>query len=652
MKCKRCGSKKGKRACKLYNDEFICSNCCGTIRNIEICNSKCNFMKKEEAELIPYSSIELTEVGRGKVILFSESLFLPNISKYLWIDVEYLTINIKSPILISIDMKFKIESRLKRKIEEDEVYYIDGWKRNKDNYLPLLQIYTIGLGNINNELLKISENEEKILIENNHLDTWIPNSKAVNEKVDISDLKVRKLPLDIKMAPCYYGNHFIGKNNTIFSKLKLNKEYKLSFDVEYKTITFNDTQIILPLGIFFPFEFVNFKKYKVNLINGCTFNRKSKIQMLLPFEEKEIMCFATPLENNNSLSAPKYTQMELIEQEDTFHYDRYAIFNHYFNIDIDKVISANIIFNKIPIFTGIYDTFNKVYKDEYSPVEVTIFNKSENIEKVKIEVEILDLSYKIIKDVYIDPNKVMNINIAPQLMQEKIEKLSSNVERNIYVKISWNDEILNEETHNFLVYPKEIFVGKLDNGRNDWKIDFRSFLARWITPSTNEIDRIISEASDDDGILGGTTDNLYRREHDIKKIYDVLNKMKYAIRTTTFSEGNYHVQRISLPKTTVNLKSGNCIDLSLLLASCYEAIKLKTYIILIPGHAFLGVELSEKNLIYIESTCLGKKEYSEAVQIGKCKFNEFFDVSGNPKDNNSIIIDVSLARKSGILPMN
>ncbi len=652
MKCKCCGSKKGSRVCERYEGELICSRCCGEIRNIEHCNSKCKFMKKEMSELIPCSSLELTEIGRGKVILFSESLFLPNISKYLYMDIESLMINIKTPILISIELKFKIKSRLKRNIEEDELYYIDEWKRKTDRYLPILQIYTLGIGNINNEVLKIENNEAKIYVENNHLDTWLPNSKIITEKIAIEELKKRKLPLDIKVAQCFYGNHFVGKNNTIFSDFKLDKEYLLNLDVEYSQITFDNDQIILPLGLFFPFEFVNFKKYKVNLINGCTFNNNSKVHLLLPFEEKEIMCFAIPLENNNQLSSPKYVQSELIQKEDTFHYDKYTIFNHYFNIDIDNKIVANINFSKFPIFTSIYDTFNKVYKDEYSPLRVTMFNKSENIEKVKIEVEILDLSYKYVKEIYINPKKVENINIAPQLMQEKIEQISSNEEKNIYVKISHNSEILCEETYKTLIYPKEIFVEKLDNGRKDWKIDFRSFLARWVTPSIKEVDEIIAKVSCEGEVLGGTSTDLYKRELDIKRIYDTLNKMQYAVRTITFPEGNYHVQRISLPKNTVNLKSGNCIDLTLLLASCYEAIRLKPYIILVPGHAFLGIELSENNLVYIEATCLGKKEYSEAIRIGKTKYDKYFDENGNPKDNNSIIIDVSLARKSKIFPMN
>ena len=102
----------------------------------------------------------------------------------------------------------------------------------------------------------------------------------------------------------------------------------------------------------------------------------------------------------------------------------------------------------------------------------------------------------------------------------------------------------------------------------------------------------------------------------------------------------------------MTLRSGNCIDLSILLASCFEAINLKTYIVLIPGHAMVMVELDSTNIVCIESTCLGHKEYSEAVSIGMSKYKQFFNRNKDPLDNNAYLVDIDNARKSKIYPMN
>ena len=351
------------------------------------------------------------------------------------------------------------------------------------------------------------------------------------------------------------------------------------------------------------------------------------------------------------MSSPKCIKYNIDNLEQEFHYDQYCIMNHVFSLETKENSVVNAVYRKLPIFTGMYDTFNKIYENEYAPVSITIFNNYDEIRKYKIEVEIQDLSYKKIEEIYVNPHSIVNKKIAPQLIIERVNLITSNCNKNIYVKIEEGNNIIYENTSDCLIYPQDIFVEKLDNGRNDWKIDFRSFLARWVTPNSEEVDKIISNASKNGDIVGGTTDNSLRTEEDIKKIYEVLSNIRYSIRSMSYPEGKYHTQRISLPKNTIKLNSGNCIDLSILLASCFEAIKLKPYIVLIPGHAFVRVKLPNENAICIEATCLGNKEYYEAVEIGNKKYKEYFNEE-NPIKNDAYMVDIALARRSQIYPMN
>ena len=64
------------------------------------------------------------------------------------------------------------------------------------------------------------------------------------------------------------------------------------------------------------------------------------------------------------------------------------------------------------------------------------------------------------------------------------------------------------------------------------------------------------------------------------------------------------------------------------------------------------VELDSTNIVCIESTCLGHKEYSEAVSIGMSKYKQFFNRNKDPLDNNAYLVDIDNARKSKIYPMN
>lgn len=652
MKCISCNHKKGKRRCLRYNNELICYNCCGRERNYMVCNTECEYFPIERYQLLQTNGIELTEVGRGKVILFSESLYLPNISDCLCINVNKININIKNPIFISINMEFEIKENIKeRKVNDNEVYLKDSWKRN-DKMLPFLQIYTLGTGEVYNESLLCENTEEKLIIENNHADTWLPYSTITNEKIsddDRSKLNILNEPKNA-LYPVSRGKHFIGKNNTFLANIKINKKYTLKFDIYYDSIHNINNNILVNLGLFFPFKRVNYSDYKVNLLDDYIFNQDSEIQLLLPFEEKEIKCFLTPLENMNFISSPQYVKHSFNNLENTFHYDRFAIFNHSFYLNNKSDIAYSTTSN-VPIFTGIYDSFNNIYENEYAPISVTLFNNHSEIKKYKIETEIYGLSYKNVKEIYVEPYSISNTKIAPQLIDSEVNKITTNTKKEIYIKVLNESGIIYENTQKCLVYPKEVFVEKLENGRKDWKIDFRSFLARWITPNSKSIDIIISQATREEEIVGGISSDSLRTEKDIKKIYDTLTELKYTIRALSFSDGAYHTQRISLPENTVNLKSGNCIDLSILLASCFEAIKLKTYIVLIPGHAMVMVELNSE-LICIESTCLGNKEYYEAKEIGINKYKQHFNENKEPLDNYSYILDISNARKCKIFPMN
>ncbi len=650
MKCEICNSKKATRTCYCSNKN-ICSLCCGRKRNIKICNSLCQYMPKEECKVIPIKDIELTEVGRGKVTLFSESLFLPNINECMFMNIEKIRINIKNPILISVEIKFNINNLTDRKLSMDELYLKDSWKREENKLLPFLQIYTIGTGNVCNEELKCEDNNRDINIENNHIDTWLPNSKITNEKISEKDKILSNIPKEIKTSLVSTGDHFIGKNSTFLADIELEKKYDLKFDIEYDSIHTLNNSMILNIGLLFPFKLVKYNDYKVNLLNEYSFNKETEIQLLLPCEDKKINCFLIPIENNNILSSPKCIKCNIDDLGTKFYYDQYCIFYHMFSLKTKENSVVNAIYSKIPIFTGMYDTFNKIYKNEYAPVNITVFNNHDQIRRYKIEVEIQDLSYRKIEEIYVNPHSIINKKIAPQLIRERVDSITSNCNKNIYVKVEEGNNILYENTSDCLIYPQDVFIEKLDNERKDWKIDFRSFLARWVTPNAIEVDKVISKASKNGNIIGGTTDNSLRTEEDIKKIYDCLSNIKYSIRSISFPEGKYHTQRISLPKNTMKLSSGNCIDLSILLASCFEAIKLKPYIVLIPGHAFVRVKLPNQSAICIEATCLGNKEYHEAVEIGNEKYKEYFNEE-NPINEGAYILDIELARKSKIYPMN
>lgn len=649
MKCKMCNSVKGKRFCTNVNGE-ICSLCCGKNRNLIMCDSLCPYFPHEKFEMIKTDGITLTEVGRGKVFKFSESLFIPNIYEYIAINILDLKISVKSSTFVSFNMKFNLKNNIGRQISKDEIYYSDDWKSADTNLFPFLQVYTLGAGEVVNIKFLKSDCNLDYRIDNNHSDTWLPFSFIKNEIIDINDKKKYNLPSDCNFAPVTYGKFFLGKNSTFYADLDLSVDYNLSFDIEYNKTSTVDNKLCIPFGLMFPFKLVNFHNYSYSIVEDLEIKDTSLIQLLLPFDEKKINCFLEPLENNNYLSSPSLINHNFFDIENQFHYDNYCILNHLLYLNNNESSIVNVNFRKIPIFSSIYDSFNKVYDNYYSPLSVSIFNNTSQTKKYLIEVSMYDLSFKYESEVFVESFKCETFNIAPQLIDDKVKGLSSNCEKNINVKVYYKDKLICNKTNLSLVYPNNIFIEKISNNRKDFEIDFRSFLAKWITPNCKEIDKIISDATKNMDMPGNVT-NQNIIESQIKNIYDTLSEMKYAIRSVSFAEGQYHTQRINYPKDTYGLKSGNCIDLSLLLASCFEALKLSTYIYLIPGHAFVGVKINDSYFVFIESTVLGKKEYYESCEIAREKYDKYF-VDNQPKDDNSFVLDLSIARKSNIFPAN
>ena len=649
MKCKMCNNIKAKRFCSNINDN-ICSLCCGKNRNLKICNSLCPYYPREKFEMLKTHYITLTAVGSGKVFKFSESLFIPNIYEYIAINILDLKISVKSSTFISFKIEFNLKSNINRQISKNEIYYSDNWKSEESNIFPFFQIYTLGAGEVSNVKLLNSNCNLNYRIDNNHNNTWLPFSSIKNEVIDIRDKKELNLPNNCNFAPVTYGKCFVGKNSTFYADLDLNVNYDLIFDIEYNKTSIIDDKICIPFGLMFPFKLVNFHNYSYNLAEEIEIKDTSLIQLLLPFDDKKINCFLEPLENNNCLASPSVINYNFFNIKNQFHYDNYCILNHLLYLNNTESSIVNVKFRKFPIFSSIYDSFNKIYNNYYSPVSVSIFNNTSKIKKYFIEASIYDLSFKYESEFFVESYKCETFNIAPQLIVDKINYLSSNCERNVNVKIYDKDKLICSKTKSFLIYPNNIFIEKISNNRKDFEIDFRSFLAKWITPNCQEVDTIISMATKEMD-MPGIVSNQNTIEAQIKAIYDTLFEMKYAIRSVSFAEGKYHTQRINYPKDTYRLKSGNCIDLSLLLASCFEALKLFTYIYLIPGHAFVGVKINDNYFVHIESTVLGKKEYYEACEIAREKYDKYF-IDNQPKDDNSFVLDLSIARKSNIFPAN
>jgi hypothetical protein len=118
----------------------------------------------------------------------------------------------------------------------------------------------------------------------------------------------------------------------------------------------------------------------------------------------------------------------------------------------------------------------------------------------------------------------------------------------------------------------------------------------------------------------------------------------------SFAPGD--VQRVRLPAEVLDQQGGNCIELALLYASAAEALDLEAALILIPGHAFVGVRTDQENANYyfVETTMIGHASFSEAVDTAGGEFDEALPHI-DAGETSYGWIKIWDERKDGILPL-
>ena len=139
--------------------------------------------------------------------------------------------------------------------------------------------------------------------------------------------------------------------------------------------------------------------------------------------------------------------------------------------------------------------------------------------------------------------------------------------------------------------------------------------------------------------------------------------MKTFLITPIITFGVGTSQRIRNPELTLNSKSASSLEGSVLLASMFENVGLRPYIIILSEHAIVGVSRPDQvnDRIYIETKLLGRSTiesilsfestFSAATKAGKQAYNKGYSRSINQENGIFTVIDVTKARREGVVPI-
>lgn len=661
-KCHFCQRRKGSRKCPIV-DELICSLCCGQTRSWSRCNTECQYFPQETLNYKPFNSqkVELTRISTGETTKFEVPLFLPNIFHQITCNVSSLTISILdfNKVMIKLDFQLIPDRNL-----GDELYNKDSWKavtsnipiRNGKPLAPLLIVATPvgGTSNLLSNSYKYGEATLSAVKTSYSLHVWLPYAKSSRGKVNVANLP--EFDGDIIEAISHEGMMAFKKNDVFWGELHTKFEYSFNMALNLSDLPINDEgDILLCFGIFLPYKKVNIEKYKFFKSSEFDVSENTFLALQAFGNKKVDNLWETPLTQNfgNSFHGGHVKHM-LSEINSPYHYDDFLYADYFIRLKSLKQVQCSLICESDNIVSAYFNCFKELYGGEYSPINLIVANLSSEIQKIKIEYEIKNYTNVTHDYIYLEPLKTVSIPLLPPLDDNALSLIIEHTLSHFSIKAYQNNTLIFEESKNFNLLPKETFVYDNEDVGKSKKLYFYSFLARWVTPNSQVIDLIINEASKNIKNLGegsgGTIDDVMK---ELKTIYDTLSlHVKYVSRTFSLYKGETSLhQKVHLPESTFKNKSGNCIDLTVLMASCLEKIDYQPLLMIVPGHTYLGIKMLTYN-IFIETTYLGDSSFENAVEQGNKNTERYFTIEFNPKEEKCIVVNVREARTHKIFPMN
>lgn len=659
--CPICKEQKGYHRC-LITDQIYCASCCIKTQSWTRCNTECEYFQKEKLNYKSFNSqsFEFTRLPDGETTKFEVPLFLPNIFKYINCLVSELNILILDFNKIKIDVKFKLEPT--RRLG-NELYNKDSWKidasnvpsKNKEILAPLILIATSksSVSNLKGNKYQFGDCSIDSIKTSYSMHIWEPHAKSYLDKVDTKSMP--EFDSDYQYFPIHEGNMSFRKCDIYWGKFSTKFEHRFSFLIESLDIHINENGSILSqFGICLPYNKVTVEKFRLSKSSELEISKESFLALQTFGQQKVTRIWEIPLILNwGNIYHGGYTKVDYNRLNSLFYYDVYGFADFFTHLNSKKTILCSLVCESDYIVSAYFNCFKELYNNEYSPINLVITNTSSDIQKMKIEYSIQDITYPHIENIFIEPKSTNSIPILPNILEDKLAKIIEHSNTHLNVKVYQDNILIFEESKTFNLLPKETFVyDNEDNGKSK-KLYFYSLLARWVTPNNRVIDEIINEASESLKGIIGNGDNPFQSRNEIEAIYDTIAKyVKYVSRTFSLYKGETSLhQKVHLPENTLKNKSGNCIDLTVLMASCLEKLRYNPLIITVPNHAYLGVKLKDRT-IFVETTKLGYDNFDEALRLGSEETDKYFTTELQSKDSKCTIIDIQEARKHNIFPMN
>lgn len=252
-------------------------------------------------------------------------------------------------------------------------------------------------------------------------------------------------------------------------------------------------------------------------------------------------------------------------------------------------------------------------------------------------------------------SSLQSSSFTPTLLDKALRNLTADVTRSLSVRVTdarGNRYYINDSP--LLLHSRELM---------QWLAANRLKIAAWITPDDPTVKALVANATihlaqepmpAPNAMIGYANHASSRAVRDqVDAIYDTLRLDYHMIYTQARvpyagpGDTSASLEYIKLPADVLQEHSGMCIELTALLAAAVEHIGLHAEIVIIPGHAFLGVAMTPDNTQF---------QYWDAVQVNNSVAGDSANIAANLEytQNAHQIVDtivIGEARLAGVDPM-
>lgn len=240
---------------------------------------------------------------------------------------------------------------------------------------------------------------------------------------------------------------------------------------------------------------------------------------------------------------------------------------------------------------------------------------------------------------------------------------------NVTFKVTRNDKALDEVDQTWTL--RQIndcpLIGVVGQPKKDGKIvphvvhEMQFIFAAYVNENHPWVDQVLKDAK-----ATGLASSFAGYQGSDKEVLDQVNAIWVALQrrgityssiTDTTQGKQVRAQHVRFLDESIASTQANCVDGSVLFASVLKKIGLNAYLVLVPGHCYLGFSVDAKGeqLLGVETTAIGNRAtLAEAIQAGSSNAENGLHPNlkrFNGNDPQWQLIDINAAREFGINPL-